>query len=103
MNYEKISFNISLEMSKEIRKIMSEMPGSKKTEVLNLLLWKGLKYDDDIRKYKNQQEYSILKILHILREIARTRGDDFLIEVDKDFKDKISTMKSLIENGIDYV
>ena len=103
MDYEKISFNMDKELAKEIRLIMSEPPFPKRTDVINSLLWKGLKYDEQINGYKNQNEYIALKTLYILRKVAGTRGEEFLQQIDAEFEKEKNTMKSLVSNGVDYV
>ncbi len=102
--YEKISFNCDSTLIAVIRDYVRNTPGMNQTVALNKYIADGLKIQQELERYKNLYENATLKILYILREIARTRGDEFLVEIDKEFNENLPDLKDLIiKEGMDYV
>ena len=104
MAYKKISYNCPAELYGQLEAFMKKKPALNQTDALNLLVADGLVFQDEVNQYRHLYELVNLKILFFLREIAATRGEDFVTDCDAKFDKELPELKAMIlEKGIDYV
>ena len=98
------SFNLDADLYDEVLAIMKKPPHPDKTVVLNQLIADGLKARDTINRSQHREEYLLIKMLFILRELARSRGDAFVEDIDRRFAEEKDFLKELLlTEGMDYV
>ncbi len=72
------------------------------TDAINELIIKGKKLEDENKELQRLIELGILKNLHYMRELIRSRGEDVLESFDATFAGQVDSMyATLIKQGID--
>ncbi|MDH5727409.1 MAG: hypothetical protein OEZ58_00250 [Gammaproteobacteria bacterium] len=101
--FRKVSFNCESKLWQEIVKYSRKNGIRRNTDALEVLLKKGLSAEQELEEMRRREDYILLKTLFILRNIAVTRGDDFLKSLDEQFEEKLPKLREMIINeGMDY-
>ncbi|VVT28289.1 hypothetical protein [Marinobacter salarius] len=99
----KISFDIDNELLAEIQQVIDESPVKTRSHHISALIKDGLDLREKLTEQERRLEFVSLKTLFFMRQLVRSRGDEVLKEMDRQFRDELPEMKHLIlENGIDY-
>lgn len=83
---------------KAIKQIMTDK-GCKESEAIRHLLDRGVDYNSLV----NLMEVTELKIFYYLRQIALTRGADFVNQVESEFEEVREDMLKSLREGISHV
>ena len=102
---KKVSFNLDMDLWKEVRLRTKVVPKVDQTVVLNSLIADGLRYRDLERRTKRKDEFLLMKMLFILRGLAATRDDGvYLQKLDEKFAEELDSLQQMIfDEGMDYV
>lgn len=99
----KISFDIDSELLAEIQQEIEASPIKTRSYHISSLIKDGLELRGKLAEQQRHLELVSLKTLYFMRQLVRSRGEDVLLEMDKQFREELPEMKHLIlENGIDY-
>ena len=100
---KKISLDLDIETMGRLEELTQKPPFPPLSVVIRFLIKRGLEADVSERQQQQLWELTSLKMLHILREIARTRSDEFLQSVDEKFTEELPLLRHMImEEGMDY-
>lgn len=99
----KVSFNLDDDLLGEIERLMKRPPRKSQTEVLNQLIYDGLKAKELEQQARRREDYILLKLLFIMRYLASSRGPETLMEIDRQFEEELPMLRELIfQEGMDY-
>ena len=99
----KISFDIDSELLAEIQQTIDASPIKTRSHHISALIKDGLDLREKLTEQERRLELVSLKTLYFMRQLVKSRGDEVLLEMDRQFREELPEMKSLIlENGIDY-
>lgn len=100
---KKASVNLSdnaLKAITDYRKSFDDIKNQ--SDAINELIIKGQSLEEENKKLRRLIELGILKNLHYMRELIRSRGDDVLQSFDDSFYGQVEGMyETLIKQGID--
>jgi len=101
---KKVSFNLDVELWKEVQRRAKAVPRVDQTVVLNELIADGLRLRELEKRTQRKEEFLLMKILYILRSLTATRGEGVLEALDVQFSEELEILQQLIfEQGMDYV
>lgn len=87
----------------KIKALTMRAPYPTQTQIINQLLTEVFELRDKLSEQENKYDLVGLKSLHILRELGKLRGEEFLLMVDNNFVEELPNLKRLlIKDGIDY-
>lgn len=103
MTKTKVSFNLDGDLLHEIDRLMKKPPRKSQTEVLNQLISDGLRAEELLAQARRREDYTLLKLLFIMRYLASSRGPGTLEEIDRRFEDELPALRETIfQEGMDY-
>lgn len=99
----KVSLDIDEELLAEVQLVIDASPVKTRSAHLNELIKSGLELRAKVIEQERLLELVSLKTLYFMRQLVKSRGDDVLQEMERQFQNELPEMKQLIlENGIDY-
>lgn len=99
----KVSFNLDDDLLLEVERLAKRAPRKSQTEVLNQLIYDGLKAKELEQQARRREDYILLKLLFIMRYLASSRGAGTLEEIDRRFEEELPMLRELIfQEGMDY-
>ena len=98
----KTTVNLNANVSRWIIEEQNKRPSSTQTDIINRMLEDAIALPKKLDALEKERKYIYLKTLFILRELARTRGEGFVEEIDEQFEESLPLMEALVSRGVDF-